>query len=61
MYCAFLDYEKAFETVVRDALWFKLVDSGVSCKMVRLIKSLYSKVLADIKLQTDISSFLKFH
>ena len=51
MYCAFVDYEKAFDTV---ALWFKLVNSGVSCKMV---KSLYSKVLAVIKLQTDISSF----
>ena len=56
MYCAFVDYEKAFDTVVRDALWFKLVDSGVSCKMVKMIKSLYSKVLAAIKLQTDISS-----
>ena len=59
MYCAFINYEKAFDTVVRDALWFKLVDSGVSCKMVKMIKSLYSKVLAAIKLQTDISSFFE--
>ena len=59
MYCAFVDYEKAFDTVVRDALWFKLVDSGVSCKMVKLIKSLYSKVSAAIKLQTDITSFFE--
>ena len=59
MYCAFVDYEKAFDTIVRDALWFKLVDSGVSCKMVKMIKSLYSKVLAAIKLQTDISSFFE--
>ena len=57
MYCAFVDYEKAFHTVVRDALWFKLIDSGVSSKMVKMIKSLYSKVLAAVKLQTDVSTF----
>ena len=43
MYCAFVDYEKAFDFVVRDALWLKLVDSGVSCKMVKMITFLYSK------------------
>ena len=57
MYCPFVNYEKAFNTVVRDALWFKVVESGASCKMVKMIKSLHSKVLAAIKLQTDISSF----
>ena len=59
MYCAFVDYEKAFDTVIRDALWFKLIDNGVSCKMVKLIKSLYSKVLAAVKLHTDVSSFFE--
>ena len=59
MYCAFVDYEKAFDTVVRDALWFKLIDSGVSSKIVKMIKSLYSKVLAAVKLQTDVSNFFE--
>ena len=57
LYCAFIDYEKAFDTVIRDALWFKLIDNGISCKMLRILKSLYSKVLAAIKLQSEVSSF----
>ena len=56
MYCAFVDYEKAFDTVVRDALRFKLIDSGVSSKMVKMIKLLYSKVFAAVKLQTYVSN-----
>ena len=40
MYCAVVDYEKAFDTLVSDALWFKLVDNGVSCKLVKMNKSL---------------------
>ena len=34
LYCAFVDYEKAFDTVNRDAIWFKLMQSGVSSKIV---------------------------
>ena len=40
LWCAFIDYEKAFDTVIRDALWVKLLQSGISCKMVTMIKSI---------------------
>ena len=29
-YRAFIDYEKAFDTVIHDGLWFKLLDNGIS-------------------------------
>ena len=29
LWCAFIDYEKAFDTVVRDALWVKLLHTGI--------------------------------
>ena len=32
LYCAFIDYEKAFDTVIHEALWLKLVENGISCK-----------------------------
>ena len=57
--CAFIDYEKAFDTVIRDALWFKLLDNGISSKLTRMLRSLYHKVLAAVKMQSDVSSFLK--
>ena len=28
LYCAFLDYSKAFDNVVRDKLWYKLLKLG---------------------------------
>ena len=59
LYCTFVDYEKAFDTVNRDALWFKLMQSGVSSKMIRIIKSLYGKVFAAIKLNANISDYFE--
>lgn len=49
LYCAFIDYEKAFDSVIHDALWIKLVNTGISCKAIRMIKSMYQNVKACIK------------
>ena len=49
LYCAFIDYEKAFDTVIHDALWIKLVQSGISSKMLTMLKSLYANVKACVK------------
>lgn len=55
LYCAFVDYEKAFDTVIHDALWVKLVESGVSSKMINMIKSIYRSVKACIKDASNMS------
>jgi len=55
LYCAFIDYEKAFDTVIHDALWIKLVSSGLSCKMLPMIKSMYKKVTSCIKNADNMS------
>ena len=34
MYCSFIDYKMAFDTVIRDALWIKLIQEGFSCKVI---------------------------
>ena len=59
LYCAFIDYEKAFDTVIHEALWLKLVGNGISCKFTRILQSLYGKVLAAVKIQSDVSSFFE--
>ena len=57
LYCIFIDYEKAFDTVLRDSLWYKLVQSGVSCKMVTMIKSIYNKVKSCVKISSEMEIF----
>ena len=37
LFCAFVDFEKAFDTVWREALWYKLLLSKISGKMFNVI------------------------
>ena len=50
LYSCFIDYQRAFDTVNRDALWIKLIQSGISCKMVNMIKCIYNDVQSCLKL-----------
>jgi hypothetical protein len=49
VYCAFVDFEKAFDKVNRHVLWCKLLSVGVSSKMVKMISSLYKSVESCVK------------
>jgi hypothetical protein len=45
LYCCFVDYTiKAFDSVQRVMLWYKLYHIGVRCKLLQVIKSLYLNV-----------------
>ena len=59
LYRVFNDYEKAFDTAIHEALWLKLINNDVSCKFTRILQSLYGKVLAVVKIQSDVSSFFE--
>ncbi|XP_063436930.1 uncharacterized protein LOC134718363 [Mytilus trossulus] len=45
MFCAFVDFEKAFDTVTRDALWYKMLVNNINGYMYKIIHNMY----ADIK------------
>ena len=45
----FIDYKRAFDTVDRDALWLKLIQSGCSSKIINIIKCIYTKVQSCVK------------
>ena len=49
LYCAFIDMKRAFDSVHRRALWFKLHESGVSTKIILLLKNMYSKIKLCVK------------
>ena len=41
LYCAFIDYRKAFDYVDRISLWSKLLNSGISGKIFTVITNIY--------------------
>ena len=50
LYCAFIDFRKAFDLVYRNGIWFKLCELGASLNFVKSIKAIYSSVKACVKL-----------
>ncbi len=38
LYCAFVDFTKAFDYIVRENIWFKLIRMGVRGNMLNVIK-----------------------
>ena len=49
-YCAFIVFQKAFDTVSRDILWHKLQDVGVKDKLFTAIRVLYDKVMCTVRI-----------
>ena len=43
LYCCFVDYQKAFDTINRTKLWTKLLFSGIPGRILKVIKNLYSQ------------------
>ena len=62
LYAAFIDFTKAFDYVVREKLWLKLIKSGVRGKILNVIKSMYTSVKSMVKhnncLSEEFSCFL---
>ena len=42
LYCAYVDYTKAFDYIVRDNLWAKLIKLGLRGNILNIIKSMYN-------------------
>ena len=49
-FACFVDYRKAFDTVDRNCLWFKLLSLGINGKIIHAIQSLYRSVECCVKL-----------
>ena len=55
LYCAFVDFRKAFDFVNRDILWFKLIKLGVRGKILNVMRGMYSSVKSRVKYQNELS------
>ncbi len=55
LYCAFIDYEKALDTVWRKGLWLKMVNHGISGKCLNIIKNMYNQTKSALELNGKLS------
>ena len=44
LYAAFIDFTKAFDYVVRENMWYKLLKTGTRGKIINVIKSMYDNI-----------------
>ena len=58
MYFAFLDLEKAYERVDRDAMWNVLRLNGIGGRLLRGVKSLYVGSKASVRVGNEVSECL---
>ena len=55
LYCVFVDFTKAFDYVVHDNLWYKLLKVGERGRKFDIIKSFYSTVKSQVKHNNTLS------
>ena len=56
LYCCFIDFTKAFDYVVQDNLWFKLVKLGLRGNILNIIKSMYQNVKSRVKMSNMVGN-----
>ena len=55
VYCAFVDYKKAFDLVDRSSLWSKLIAHGVNGKVMSVIYNMYGNAKSCVKQGKQLS------
>jgi hypothetical protein len=59
LFCAFLDFKQAFDTVRRESLWYKRMNNGVNGKCFNYIENKHKGIKFLIKLDNKTSDFFK--
>ena len=57
LYCCFIDYRKAFDTINRAALWQKLASLNINGKILNVIKCMYENAKSCIRINNETSDF----
>ena len=57
LYCAFIDYRKAFDTVNRSSLWLKLLKHDIKGKVFTVIQNLYNAAKSCIRHNRNLSEY----
>ena len=57
LFCAFIDFKQAFDTVWRDGLWYKLIKSGINGKCFNYIRNMYKGIKSLISMNSRTTEF----
>ena len=57
LFCAFIDYRKAFDSIDRSLLWQKLLSYNINGKVFNIIREIYSKAKSCIRKDKMISDY----
>ena len=57
VYCAFIDYKKAFDLVDRSSLWSKLISHGINGKLMSVIFNLYHHAKSCVRANGKMSDY----
>ena len=57
MFCAFIDFSQAFDSIWRVGLWRKLLVNGVDGKFFRLVSNKYKNIKPCVKNNGETSAF----
>ena len=60
LYCAFVDLKKVFDSIYKDALWYKLLNLGIKGRTFRIIRDMYAKVKSRVKSASTMSDFFEY-
>ena len=55
IYSCFIDYQKAYDSVWREGLYYKMIKSGITKDVVKLIKNMYEKNKQSLKINGHIT------
>ena len=57
VYCAFIDYRKAFDSIQRAFLWSKLISNNINGKVLQVIRNLYDNAKSCVRNNFEQSDY----
>ena len=57
VFCAFIDFKKAFDSINRDLLFYRLLSYNIDGKIFKAIKSLYKDTVSTVKINDYITEY----
>lgn len=60
LYVCFVDLKRCFDSINRNALWYKLYRTGIQGKLLRIIRDMYGKVKSCVKHCNSYSEYFSY-